>query len=350
MSTINRRHFLQTTAAVSSVSLFNILHAADKAGTQRPVIGEGAHRYEVYHDWLTPPEGLLWGDTHGVAQDKAGRIYIAHTVNSASVKKDTIVVYDAEGKFITSWGAEMAGGAHGLDLREEDGTEFLYHCDVSRKEFSKTTLEGKLVWKKGYPKEAEPYAGAVPIKWNCTNVAFHPGGDLFVADGYGSGYILRYSKDGEFKGQVIGTPGKGDGQFANTHGLWVDTRHETPKLVVADRGNSRLQIFSIEGKHERTVTAPGYVRKPCHFHVRGDLMVCPDLAAQVILLDKDYKMIARLGDGQGAPGGPKRGDTRDKFLPGKFLTPHDAMILANGDILVTEWIPIGRVTLLKKVA
>jgi hypothetical protein len=27
--------------------------------------------------------------------------------------------------------------------------------------------------------------------------------------------------------------------------------------------------------------------------------------------------------------------------------PHDAIWLANGDILVAEWVPIGRVTLLR---
>ena len=106
-----RRHFLQTTAAFSA---FNILHADDKAGSKRPVLGIDGHRYEVYHDWLTPPQGLMWGDTHGVAQDAQGRIYIGHTVNPASVKKDAIVVFDQEGKFITSWGEQFAGGTVGV--------------------------------------------------------------------------------------------------------------------------------------------------------------------------------------------------------------------------------------------
>ena len=32
-----------------------------------------------------------------------------------------------------------------------------------------------------------------------------------------------------------------------------------------------------------------------------------------------------------------------------FIHPHDAIFLQNGDILVTEWVPIGRITLLRKV-
>lgn len=347
-----RRHFLQTTAAFGA---FNILHAQDKAGSKRPVLGIDGHRYEVYHDWLTPPQSLMWGDTHGVAQDAQGRIYIGHTVNPASVKKDAIVVYDQEGKFITSWGEQFAGGtvggAHGLDIRDEGGTEFIYHCDNAHQTFTKTTLDGKVLWQKGYPKEAPPYAGKEPIKWNCTNIAFHPDGDFYVADGYGSAYILRYDKDANFKG-IIGSPGSADGQFKNTHGLWVDTRHSPAKLVVADRGNGRLQILNLDGQHERTIKLPGKLRLPCHFHVHGDLMVCPDLYSVVHLFDKDYNLITSLGDGkepnQKKPW-PLRMEPREKFIDGKFITPHDAMILANGDILVTEWVPVGRVTLLKKV-
>jgi hypothetical protein len=315
------------------------------------VVGAGEQLYEVWHDWLTPPEGLLWGETHGVAQDSEGRIYIAHTVHPDSVRKESIVVFDDKGRFITAWGDQFAGGLHGLSLRNEDGTEFLYHCDTIRNEFTKTTLDGVVVWTKGYPYEAPPYAKAERINWSCTNIAFHPDGGFYVADGYGSSYILAYDRNGNFT-QVIGVPGSLDGQLFESHGLWVDTRHSPAKLVVADRGNSRLQIFSLDGRHELTVKLPGIIRMPCNFHVRGDLMVCPDLESAVHLLDIDYNVITSLGEGRNdgqVERWPLRLESREKFIEGEFITPHDAMILANGDLLVTEWVPIGRVTLLKKL-
>ena len=94
------------------------------------------------------------------------------------------------------------------------------------------------------------------------------------------------------------------------------------------------------------------LREPCHFDVRGDLMVCPDLDSQVCLLDKDYKVIAQLGDGieENGKRGSRRGQSRAEFTPGKFITPHGAIFLNNGDILVAEWLPIGRITLLRKIA
>ena len=52
------------------------------------------------HDWLTPPEGLAWGDTHGVAQDKAGNIYISHTVGGEAKKDDAVYVFTKDGKFV----------------------------------------------------------------------------------------------------------------------------------------------------------------------------------------------------------------------------------------------------------
>jgi hypothetical protein len=58
-----------------------------------------------------------------------------------------------------------------------------------------------------------------------------------------------------------------------------------------------------------------------------------------------------LGDGKAHNGkvGSRRTQTRDQFTPGEFICPHDAIFLQNGDILVSEFLPIGRITLLRRV-
>jgi len=66
----------------------------------------------------------------------------------------------------------------------------------------------------------------------------------------------------------------------------------------------------------------------------------------VTLLGMDGKPVAHLGDGHPSS---LRGQPRESFVPGKFIHPHTAMFLRNGDILVAEWVPIGRITLLKRV-
>ena len=75
-------------------------------------------------------------------------------------------------------------------------------------------------------------------------------------------------------------------------------------------------------------------------------MLVPDLESVVTILDKSNKTIVQLGDGKPTN---LRGKPRSEFIPGKFIHPHDAMFLRNGDILVAEWVPQGRVTLLRKV-
>src|SRR5471032_1794007 len=126
---MNRRTFIARCAAASAAATIPsfFVRASDKAGTANPIIGSGEHTYECLHDWLVPPEGLLWGDTHGLCQDADQNIYVAHTVNKASMRGEAVVVYDASGKFVRAYGEEFRGGAHGLNLRSEGGTEYLYH-------------------------------------------------------------------------------------------------------------------------------------------------------------------------------------------------------------------------------
>ncbi len=343
----SRRAFIRTTAGIAAVAPFsNAFAAALLAGDV--TTGSGDFTYRVEHDWIMPPEGLAWGDTHGVTQDLAGNIYISHTVGAEAKKDDAVYVFTKDGKFVRSMMPEMKGGGHGLDIRTEDGTEYLYHCDVAHRRVIKTKLDGTVVWSRGAPVEAE-FNGAKCYAnegdWNATNVAFHPNGDLFVGDGYGKSFVHIYSKDGAYKQTIIGA-GSAAGEVSSPHGLWWDNRFGT--LAIADRSNNRIQYFSESSagkpwKHVSFVTES--MRQPCHFKTRGDLLLVPDLSSAVEILGKDNKAVAILGDGHPTN---LRGAARKDFIPGKFVHPHSATFLADGSILVVEWVPIGRVTRLVK--
>jgi hypothetical protein len=351
MKTHTRRNFLKScsVAAASAATPGFFIQTSAKSGSRLPVTGSGPHTYECVHDWLVPPDGLLWGDTHGLAQDQQGFIYVAHTVSKSSMRGEAVVVFDSSGRYVRSFGEEFRGGAHGLGLRRDHGQEVLYHCDINRCKFVKTDLAGKTLWSHTYPREDAAYSGH-PIDFVPTNVAFAPGGDFFVADGYGSHHILRFSQAGKFLGEV-GRPGHADGEFDTPHGLFVDTRGAQPILVIADRGNRRLQSFSLDGNFLRVIKDESRLRMPCHFDTQKEWMVCPDLDSQVCLLDMDYNVVAQLGDGKSSNGevGSRRGQSRAQFTPGQFITPHAAIFLHSGDILVAEWLPIGRLTLLRRV-
>ncbi len=337
---ISRRRFVAAAAAAPAVI------AASKSGTKNPIAGSGEFQYEMISDWGELPAGLKYGNTHGVCEDSQGHIYVHHTVNKTSEKHDTMVIFDAKGKFVKSWGAEFEGGAHGLHIHKEGKQEFLYLCDTKRAIVVKTTLSGEEVFTLRYPKESKEYGGGAPIKYSPTNLAIAPNGDIYVGDGYGSSYINQYNSKGEYI-RTFGGKGKDPGQLDCPHGITVDLRGKEPMLLVADRGNARLQYFTLDGKHASFV---GGTNLPCHFSERKGVFVIPDLGARVTLLGKDNQVIEHLGDDSASDWKKTRTMSRDAFKPGKFVAPHGACFDHAGNIFVVEWVEVGRVTKLRKIA
>ena len=336
---VTRRSFLATGMAAAAAPL--VLGTADKSGNQAPIVGKGDHKYEATHDWGQLPRNIKYGNTHGVGEDAQGYIYIHHTVHATSDSLDTIVVFDEEGKFVRSWGKQFKRGAHGLTLRKEGSEEFLYLSDYAHGIVTKRTLKGEEVFTLGYPVESSAYdknRNNERVNYQPTNVAIAPNGDFYVGDGYGSSYINQYNQDAQFI-RTFGGPGKGPGQLDCPHGLWVDTRRDPAVLVVADRSNQRLQRFTLDGK------------LPCHFHERNVEVVIPDLWSKVVVLDRDNKLVASLGDGQYSQDdwNKIRTQERETFVPGKFICPHSACFDHAGNIFVVEWVEVGRVTKLRKV-
>lgn len=347
---VSRRNFLATAGAAGVAPL--ILGTTDKSGSLPPILGEGEHRYEALHDWGTLPANIRYGNTHGVCEDSQGHIYIHHTVHSTSESPDTIVVFDQDGKFVRSWGAQFKGGAHGLSIRKEGREEFLYLCDFQHAIVTKRTLKGEEVFTLGYPAESPAYQGknGMAPSYRPTNVAFAPNGDIYVGDGYGSSYINQYNQKAQFI-RTFGGLGKEAGQLDCPHGLWVDTRVEPPVLVVADRSNARLQRFTLDGKHVDFIL--GTTKMPCHFDEHKGKVVIPDLWSKVVILDNSNKVAATLGNGDYSTQEDwykARQQSRDTFIPGRFLCPHGACFDHAGNIFVVEWVEVGRVTKLRKVA
>lgn len=353
-----RREFVRAVAAAPLGPL--LLNMQDKAGTKRPVLGSGAYRYEAIHDWGTLPASIRWGNTHGVVEDSQHNIYVHHTVHATSESADSMVVFDSKGRFVRSWGKEFRGVAHGLHIRKEGRDEFLYLTvnaanpkQTPQPEMQavviKATPKGEIVWKIQGPPDIEVYrpaADGTPKRYNPTNVAIAPNGDIYVGDGYGSYYVNHYNAKGEYL-RTFGGKGSEPGQLAEPHGLWVDTRGARPMVVVADRRNNRLQRFTLDGAHIDFI--PGF-RLPCHFDERKGMVVVPDLHGRVTLMDKENRIVEHLGDSN-APvwNNPLRAQPREAFIPGQFICPHGACFDHEDNIFVVEWVEVGRVTKLRRV-
>ncbi len=340
----NRRQFFQNLGAAAAATIVPFhIRGSEPSGTARPIVGQGEHTYEVIHDWGRLPAGCRLGNTHGVVEDSQGRIFIKHTVGKGSTCEDAVLVLDAEGNFIKSWGREFKGGAHGLHLAREGRDEFLYLCDTNRRLVIKTTLDGQEVWRADVSAFGDLYND--PRRFCPTNVATAPDGTAFVADGYGSDFIHRFDRTGDYRGTFGGT-GSEPGQMRCPHGLIVDTREAAPTLLVADRGNRRLQRFDLQGRHLGFVNDE--LRAPCHFHERDGVLLIPDLESRVTLFDRQNRLIAHLGDGGHYKG--VRDQAREAFKAGKFVAPHGACFDRAGNIFVVEWVEVGRITKLRQVA
>jgi hypothetical protein len=271
-----------------------------------------------------------------------------------------IFVFDAEGKYVRSFGKQFQGGGHGIEVRQEGSQEFLYVCAYQHlKTFAKLDLLGEVVWQKHAPMEAGMYAANEDTDpknvWGTdrflpTNFAFLDDGGFLLADGYGSFYIHRYDKDGAWQ-SCFGGPGEEDGKFHTPHGVWIDRREgRTPSILICDRAHHKLQYFDMDGKYLETLTGYGL---PANADTWKNLLVIPELQARLTLLDEKNEVVARLGEDVQritAKNGRKiRGD-RKQWKPGKFVHPHDACFDADGNIYVAEWVGTGRVSKLKRLA
>jgi hypothetical protein len=359
-TTIRRREFLQLAAGAAAAAAAPTILTAKK--TDSPVIlGSGEYRYEVIHNWPQLPDRFTWQTTHNVAFDRAGNLYVIHEGHKDKPDHPAIFVFDAEGRYIHSFGSEFQGGGHGLEVHEEDGEEFLYVTAYQHlKKFAKLTLAGQTVWVRHAPMESGIYAAnedSQPTgvwgrdRFMPTNIAFHPtSGDFYVADGYGAYVIHRYDRDANYRG-TFGEPGKDSGQFDLPHGVWIDTRPgREPSVVVADRVNARLQWFSLEGQHQQTLD--GFLL-PANVDTFSDVMLVPDLRSRVTLLDPHNEVIAHLGDDAQWREHVLKDGVRthpDQWPAGKFIHPHDACFDAAGNIFIAEWVATGRITKLRKLS
>jgi sugar lactone lactonase YvrE len=300
-----------------------------------PRLGQDSALFVWDESWSAAPDRLELGNTHGgMAVDRAGLIYASRDTAPA------MLIYNQRGQQVGAWGDDLGGGLHGMCLVEEQGEEYLYLAHTARHQVLKTTLSGTVLWTLDLPEGSGIYAAA--SEYHPTSIAVATDGRIFVADGYGKGYVHRYSAAREYLGS-FGGPGNGEGEFHTPHGLIVDERGAHARVLVADRENNRVQAFDLEGKFESVL--PVEFRRPCGVAIGHDgRLAVPELAGRVSLLNAQDQLLTRLGDNPDSSQWAQNGLPREQWQAGIFISPHGAAFDQRGNLYVQDWLAAGRFT------
>jgi hypothetical protein len=321
------------------------------AEVRRPAItGNGEWTYEAVPGWGTLPDGKPIGPTHGgVLTGPDKRVYLSTDAELS------IIVWEADGTFVKSIAPECQG-FHAMAIREENGGTVIYgaqnngYGNAMRKQQGKSPTpfrickidtSGKLLLE-----IPNPATGEVPGGWNgLTAVTVAPDGAVFAAMGYGSQMIHKFDAAGRLL-KTFGGRGRDDGRFNTCHGLGIDTRFGTPRLLVADRENRRLCHLDLEGNWIGVHAAN--LRRPCAFAWHGKHLAVAELEARVTILDESGTPVAFLGDNPDRSQWAEFGVKPEHQHPGLFTAPHGIAFAGNGDLYVQDWNQTGRVTKLRK--
>jgi hypothetical protein len=309
----------------------------------------GQHRieYDVIAGWQQMPEGWSFVEVAGVACDSHDRVYVFNR------GKHPVIVFDKDGRFLNAWGEGLFKNTHGIFIDRED---YVWLVDDKDHTVHKFTTDGRRLMTigesgkaadTGYEIGVSPVLRAAGPFHRVTNVAVLPDGDVYIADGYGNARVHKFSADGKLLFSW-GEPGRGPGQFILPHGIGVDS---AGLVYVADRENSRVQVFTPAGEYLREWTflnrpydifiddqdmlhiAEGgfhnYMMKRAEGPLPGhdQTMIYPPCGhapiARVTVCDPDGNIAARIGG-------------ENPVLPGNFVAPHGIWADRRGDIYVGE--------------
>lgn len=315
---------------------FNILPSKPELSDE--IIGHGDFRYRVHKTWgnLDPSQNPI-NNCHEMVMDKKGRLIMV-----GDETKNNILIYDKSGKLLESWGHDFPGG-HGLTLWDAGGEEFLFICDPNIGKVFKTTLDGKILLTLEHPSKH----GAYDAKdgYSPTETAIGPNGDIYIADGYGSQWVLQYNSKGEFI-RKFGGRGDGESEFQTAHGVCIDTRNPgNPTLLVTSRIHNSFKRFSLDGKYLESIFLPGaFVCRPV---IDGENLyagVCwsrlkylnqTPRSGFVTILDKTNKVVSNPG---GTKPVYKKGELQLMVQESPiFVHCHDVCIDNDKNIYVCQW-------------
>ncbi len=342
----NRRNFIKTSTILAAgtmvvpnvVSSFSILPSKPILG--KDIIGHGDYKYRVEKGWgnLNPKVHPV-NNCHEMVMDTKKHLFML-----TDHPKNNILIYDKSGKLVDSWTLNLKS-AHGLTLHDENGKEFLYITDSGSGRVLKTTLRGEIVME-----IINPQINNVYTKYQAfhpTETAIGPTGDIYVADGYGSQFIIQYNSKGEFIRKFGGSSFLKTDKFKQVHGVAIDNRDPSNiTLICSARIKNAFKRFTLDGTYIESYYIPGaFVSRPvidgeniysgvCFGMEKGNYNMQMNKGF-ITILDKNNKVVSN-------PGGSK-----PRYKKGKldlilqespvFNHCHDVCVDDDKNLYVCQW-------------
>ena len=285
--------------------------------------GAGEYTYRLVDGWAKLSEGESFLDVTSIGVNNQDQVIALNR------SQHPIMVFDREGNLLSSWGEGYFGRAHGSCIGP-DGS--IYCTDDRKHTVTKFDPKGKVLMVLGTKdKPSDTGYREVPDLWERiasikqggppfnrpTSVALCSKGEILVSDGYGNARIHKFSQKGELLFSW-GEPGPAPSQFRLPHSLRVD---KYDRIWVADRENSRIQIFNDKGGFLAQWTD---LLRPTDLSIADDVVYVSELCRRISIFTIEGRLLARWGN---------ECHNMDDPL---FVAPHAVAVDSHGDLYVGE--------------
>jgi DNA-binding beta-propeller fold protein YncE len=203
-------------------------------------------KFQLVRDFFKIPSDMIMAEAVGVAINSKGHIFILNRGNHP------ILEFDQEGGFIGSFGegSPLFRVPHSIRFDAQDnlwyvaaGDNLVVKFDPKRRvEQALGRREGDMSWvymTHGIERAIPPPSSF----YQPTDTTVGPDGSTYVTDGYGNSRVAKFSREGNLI-KYWGDRGTRPGQFNTPHSIVMDANQN---LYVADRQNSRVQVFDTDG-------------------------------------------------------------------------------------------------------
>jgi len=217
-------------------------------------------RFHLDEEFFKLPDNIWPSEAVGVALNSKGHIFLLNRGNHP------LLEFNPDGSFVRSIGdgSTIFHAAHSVRFDAEDN---MWLVDAGNNVVVKFNAKGRIVQALG--RRLEPWVymthgieRAIPAPasfYQPTDTVVGPDGSTYITDGYGNSRVVKFTREGNLV-KYWGDRGSRPGQFNTPHSIVMDRNQN---LYVADRQNSRIQVFDTDGTFKQEWDLDGLTWSLC---------------------------------------------------------------------------------------